>query len=88
MDKTKKLIFLLVFFSLIRTFELRSKVLTFEKTQISFGFLLTYSYLCSQKRSNIIPYATEIIIHPYCPAYHHHGVGHPWKLWHMASVNF
>ena len=31
-----------------RNFELRSKVLTFEKTQIKFGFLLTYSYLCTR----------------------------------------
>ena len=45
---------LLVFFSLIRTFETSSRKLTnvelnllsFEKTQNSFGFLLTYSYLC------------------------------------------
>ena len=27
----------------------RSKVLSFEKTQILFGFLLTYSYLCKRK---------------------------------------
>ena len=31
-------------------FELRSKILTFEKTQILFGFLLTYSYLCSHEK--------------------------------------
>ena len=37
-------------FSIIfRTFEPRSKVLTFEKTQILFGILLTYSYLCPHK---------------------------------------
>ena len=29
-------------------FDLRSKIFSFEKTQIRFGFLLTYSYLCSQ----------------------------------------
>ena len=28
------------------------KVLSFEKTQNSFGFLLTYSYLCSPKTYN------------------------------------
>ena len=38
----------LVFCSLIRTFELRSKILSLEKTKknlFSFGFLLAYSYL-------------------------------------------
>ena len=30
------------------SFELRSKILTLEKTQIKFGFLLAYSYLCTR----------------------------------------
>jgi len=37
------------------TFELRSKVLSFEKKQkkhIFLGFLLTYSYLCSRISEN------------------------------------
>ena len=29
-------------------FELRSKILTLEKTQIKFGYLNTYSYLCTR----------------------------------------
>ena len=36
----------LAFRSLIRTFDLRSKVLTLEKMQDSLAFLLAYSYLC------------------------------------------
>ena len=45
----------MVFRSICTTFELCSKVLSFEKTQKSFGFLLTYSYLCTQnlKKMNI-----------------------------------
>ena len=31
-------------------FELRSKVLSLEKTQKKFGFLLVYSYLCTRFR--------------------------------------
>ena len=53
---------ILVFYSICTIFDLRSKVLTFlrpdgskrqaerEKTQKSFGFLLSYSYLCSRNR--------------------------------------
>ena len=40
-DKTQKNVYYLVFCSLNRTFDLTSKVLAFEKTQILFGFLLT-----------------------------------------------
>ena len=42
-----------VFFSLNRNFALSlalPKILSFEKTQNIFGFLLTYSYLCNQNR--------------------------------------
>ena len=46
-SRSKKHKKILVFSSLIRTFDLRSKVLSLEKTQIKFGFLLAYSYLCS-----------------------------------------
>ena len=40
---------------IIRTFELCSKLLSLEKTQILFGFLLAYSYLCTvfRKRENM-----------------------------------
>jgi len=52
LGKTKKTRFLLVFCSLIRTFE-RCFEGTFvrknKKNKISFGFLLTYSYLCTLK---------------------------------------
>ena len=43
------------FCSLIRTFELCSKVLSLEnkkKSKLSFGIFLAYSYLCHQKRDN------------------------------------
>ena len=40
----------MVFLAICTTSDLRSKVLTLEKTQNSFGFLLAYSYLCRQKR--------------------------------------
>ena len=39
------MLFVVFFRSFCTTFDLWSKVLAFEKTQNSFGFLLTYSYL-------------------------------------------
>ena len=36
----------MLFLSLIRTLELRSKIFSLDKTQIKFVFSLTYSYLC------------------------------------------
>ena len=44
----------MAFCSLIRTFELRSKVLPFEKAKRNFGFLLTYSYLCNMKKDSVL----------------------------------
>ena len=45
----------MVFRSIRTTFKLCSKVLSLKKKQKSFGFLLTYSYLCTQnlKKMNI-----------------------------------
>ena len=37
-----------VLLSLIRTLDLRSKVLSFENIQIKFDILLIYSYLCQR----------------------------------------
>ena len=45
--KTKKMDFYFVLSSFIRNLSLREKILSLEKIQILFGFLLTYSYLCS-----------------------------------------
>jgi len=48
--------------SFICIFDLRSKVLTFEKIQKNFGFLLTYSYFCSMKRFGLLPRIIVAII--------------------------
>ena len=45
-SRSKMLKYYLAFYSLIRTFDLRSKVLSLENAQILFGILLAYSYLC------------------------------------------
>ena len=54
-------------FTFFRIFELHSKVLTFEKTQIIFGFLLTYSYLCPRKDELYEDKTTTYLaIHGFC----------------------
>ncbi len=61
-------------------FDLWSKVLTFEKTQKNFGFLLTYSYLChiillkrqTDEEDHPLP-ANFFAYGSSCPAHHTKG---------------